>query len=709
VDGQWFTGSALFSWPAGSKHVLSISPFQYTGPASKTRYSFVGWVSSNGPVYPLSNQVVVTADPAIASYTAQLTIQYAVSLSFYPCTSQVCLSPGTVWVNGSPFQVNTDVWEPAGTTVTLQATPSAGYIFVGWQQGSDLPVIYSFTLNAPTFIYPEFVPARAVVLTTSPDGLQLLADRATVTSPTTLEWGWNTTHTVGVIPLQRDNHGVLWIFQSWSDGGALNHSYQVAPLSSPASLLAQFVSAVGVTLLTNPPGLTLVVDGANQTSPVNVYWAAGSTHTIAAPPSQTDSSGAPWTWRDWSNGGAGVQTIAVTQDQASTGVRMTADYNPGSSINVTSVPSGLDLMVDGSSCVTPCSVQKPVGTSVAITAPASVAGTSGVRYDFAGWDGAVNGVLVAAPGLETVTAKYQTMYQLSWSSRPANTGSWQIAPPSPDGFFPANTQVAVTFTPATGWQFQGWSLDLSGTADPAAILMAAPHNVQAVAAPAPTPPAASVVVNAASQTTDLAPGSLATLYNASSANATGTAPTGPGAGPLPQSLAGVTLVCNGQLLPLLYVSPQQINFLLPSNLTPGPQTLEVQNSSGNVVEVNFQVVTTAPGLFSAVHADGTPITAAAPAGAGETVSVYGTGLGPYQQPFPDGFPAPTVPPDPLLNSVQMVINGESVVPAFAGAAPGMAGIAVMQFSIPGDLQSGTWDLAVTVSGAGSNTISIQVN
>jgi uncharacterized protein (TIGR03437 family) len=442
---------------------------------------------------------------------------------------------------------------------------------------------------------------------------------------------------------------------------------------------------------------------------VNVYWAAGSTHTIAAPASQTDSSGAPWTWHDWSNGGAATQTISITQAQASTGLRMTAEYDAANGINVNSIPPGLPLTVDGSSCITPCSVQKPVGTSITITAPQSVAGPSGVRYDFASWEGAANGVVVATPGLETVTAKYQTLYRLTWSSRPANSGSWQISPSPTDGFFAAGTQVAVTFTPAAGWQFQGWNLDLSGTADPASIVMAAPRNIQAVAAPTAPAPASPVVVNAASQTADVAPGSLATLYGTSLASETGTAPAGPDAGPLPQSLAGVTLVCGGQLLPLLYVSPQQINFFLPSGLSPGPQTVEVHNSSGNVVPVNFQVVPAAPGLFSAAHADGTAITAAAPASPGEMILVYGTGFGGYQQPFPDGFAAPNLPPDPLLGTAQVVVNGESVVPAFSGAAPGMIGVAVTRFALPSDLPPGNWDLAETISGAGSNTITIPVN
>src|SRR5262249_52298953 len=141
-----------------------------------------------------------------------------------------------------------------------------------WQQEANLPVIYSFTLNAPTFVYPKFVPARAVVLNSSPDGLQLLADRAVVGSPATVQWAWTTQHTVGAVSPQRDKHGILWLFQSWSDGGDLTHSYQVDSLGTPASLTAQFARAVGVTVMTEPAGLSVLVDGASLTAPVSVEW-----------------------------------------------------------------------------------------------------------------------------------------------------------------------------------------------------------------------------------------------------------------------------------------------------------------------------------------------------------------------------------------------------------------------------------------------------
>jgi len=381
VDGLWYTGGAQFSWPAGSKHLLSFGPVQYVGPALKTRYVFADWISSNRPVDPVGqppvdpvlNWVIVTADPGVSWYNLVLHVEYALTLSFYPCQN-VPQSPGTVYVNHALYQCDADVWLSPGSTVLLEAAPNSGRTFAGWQQGANLPVIYSFTLNAPTIVYPKFVPARAVVLNSSPDGLLLLADRAQVTAPATLEWGWTTRHTVGVVSPQRDKHGVLWLFQSWSDGGALAHPYQVDSLETPASLTAQFARAVGVGVLTEPAGLAVLVDGASLTTPVNLQWLPGSIHTIAAVTTQTDAGNAPWALRAWSNGGTASQTIQVTEGQVDAGIRLTAIYDPLSGITVDSAPSGLALTVDGCACRTPCTVERVPGATVKIAAPPSVPG-----------------------------------------------------------------------------------------------------------------------------------------------------------------------------------------------------------------------------------------------------------------------------------------------------------------------------------------------
>jgi hypothetical protein len=281
------------------------------------------------------------------------------------------LSPGTVYINGAPFDSDADVWLDPGSTVLLEAKPKLGWFFAGWQQGVDLPVIYSFELNAPTFVYPRFVPARAINVSTSPDGLQLLADRAVVNSPATLEWGWTTKHTVGVISPQRDKHGILWVFQSWRDGGAPTHSYQVDSVETPASLTARFARGVGVTVTTDPLGLSVLVDGATLATPASFEWLPGSIHTVAALATQTDTGNAPWIFRAWTNGGTPSQTIQVSEAQADAGIRLRAIYDEVSGITVDSSPSGLPLAVDGSACRTPCTVDRVPGALVKITAPAS--------------------------------------------------------------------------------------------------------------------------------------------------------------------------------------------------------------------------------------------------------------------------------------------------------------------------------------------------
>jgi uncharacterized protein (TIGR03437 family) len=175
-------------------------------------------------------------------------------------------------------------------------------------------------------------------------------------------------------------------------------------------------------------------------------------------------------------------------------------------------------------------------------------------------------------------------------------------------------------------------------------------------------------------------------------------------------LGGVTLVCSGRLLPLLYVSPQQINFVLAASIGPGPQKLEVHRQSGPILTVDFSVVQTAPGLFAVVHADGTPVNTASPTVSGELLSVFGTGFGAYQSPLPDGFPAPDDSPNPLLESIQLSLGGQPVTPEFAGAAPGFIGIAQVRFRLPDGFAPGTSvDLTVAIGDATSNSISLPIN
>lgn len=382
VDQQWFTGTAVFIWPAGTKHTLSVAPVQYAAPMLTTRYIFSGWNSPAGQLTSGVNQVTVTADPRISWYNAIVQAEYAITISYYPCSDNPCNPPGTVWINALAYSGDSVAWRAAGQAITVEAVPAAAYVFIGWSQGGGtLAPVYSFVLNAPVTLYPRFTTARHIQFQTSPDMLQILADRAPVTAPATLEWGWNTTHALGAISPQRDNHGLLWVFHSWSDGGAAYHPYQVAPVNNSDVVEAQFVRAVAVAAFSEPSGLSITVDGVDGVTPKSMVWGVGETHTVAAPSYQTDATGAPWAFRGWSNGATGgVQTVTLTPDQADGGIRLIAQYDPWSRVRVDSIPSGLALTVDGAACLTPCEIERSVGSTVQLAAPASLAGSEGVRY-----------------------------------------------------------------------------------------------------------------------------------------------------------------------------------------------------------------------------------------------------------------------------------------------------------------------------------------
>jgi hypothetical protein len=347
-----------------------------------TRYIFSGWNSPAGQLTSGVNQVTVTADPRISWYNAIVQAKYAITISYYPCSDNPCNPPGTVWINALAYSGDSVAWRAAGQAITVEAVPAAAYVFIGWSQGGGtLAPVYSFVLNAPVTLYPRFTTARHIQFQTSPDMLQILADRAPVTAPATLEWGWNTTHALGAISPQRDNHGLLWVFHSWSDGGAAYHPYQVAPVNNSDVVEAQFVRAVAVAAFSEPSGLSITVDGVDGVTPKSMVWGVGETHTVAAPSYQTDATGAPWAFRGWSNGATGgVQTVTLTPDQADGGIRLIAQYDPWSRVRVDSIPSGLALTVDGAACLTPCEIERSVGSTVQLAAPASLAGSEGVRY-----------------------------------------------------------------------------------------------------------------------------------------------------------------------------------------------------------------------------------------------------------------------------------------------------------------------------------------
>lgn len=182
-------------------------------------------------------------------------------------------------------------------------------------------------------------------------------------------------------------------------------------------------------------------------------------------------------------------------------------------------------------------------------------------------------------------------------------------------------------------------------------------------------------------------------------------------GRLPFTLAGVSVQIGGQLAPLYFVSPTQINAQLPANLVgrPQPWTLRVvREGLVHAAEVEVQVREAAPGLFPVVaHANfsvvgrGDPL-GSTPAAPGEIVILFGTGFGPTDPPVEEGQ-LPPFGADVILPR-RVLLNGQEL-PAqnvlYFGQAPLYAGLQQINIRLPSALVSGDYEVVAEVNGAAS--------
>jgi len=124
-------------------------------------------------------------------------------------------------------------------------------------------------------------------------------------------------------------------------------------------------------------------------------------------------------------------------------------------------------------------------------------------------------------------------------------------------------------------------------------------------------------------------------------------------------------------------------------------TLYTNASAPGVFTLTNNGGTFAPGIGPAavLHADYSLVTPENPARAGETLQLYVTGLGAVTPAVANGVGAPSNPLSQVTDDVfidildQNLVNSEASV-AFAGLAPGFAGLYQVNFVVPSGIASG---------------------
>lgn len=211
------------------------------------------------------------------------------------------------------------------------------------------------------------------------------------------------------------------------------------------------------------------------------------------------------------------------------------------------------------------------------------------------------------------------------------------------------------------------------------------------------------VVNAASSalfTAGVAPGELITIYGSNLASTTSSDPT------FPFTFGGVQVSINNRPAPVWYVSPTQISAVVPFATTELAASIQVVSNGVPSNTVTSWVNLTAPGVFTipsggigyaaALHSDHSVVSSSSPAHAGETISLYVTGLGAVSPAVADGAPGPTGPYSLASSTFAVYIGGVQATTSYVGLAPQLVGLYQINVQIPTGLTAG--DNAVDISG-----------
>lgn len=367
----------------------------------------------------------------------------SVTATFLPLYTLTVAKTGSGTVTSSPPGINCGATCSAqfvsGTSVTLTATPAAGYSFGSWLGDCTGGAGCSVILDQARSVTARFRPILSVTrigpgsVSSSPAGI--LCEPSCSAS-----FDLNSSVTLTATP------DTGYVFQEWS-GGCTGSGSCVLTMDGPKSVSARFgprltVTTVGLGTVTSTPAGITCPGNTTCGSP----FQQDSTVSLAA------AANANYVFRGWSGActGTGACLVTMSGDQSVTAnfdpILTVAVAGPGS---VTSSPAGID-------CGATCSAAFPLNSSVTLTAQANPG------FEFMTWSGACSGsgaCVVTMSDARSVTAQFGARLNVIISG----AGTVTSDPAGIDcgttcsAVFPYGATVTLTATPAPDWAFGGFS------------------------------------------------------------------------------------------------------------------------------------------------------------------------------------------------------------------------------------------------------------
>lgn len=626
--------------------------------------------------------------------------------------------PGSVRVaisSPAPVQRGAAIDIP-GNVVDVMADPIRPQYYVVRQDKNQV-MVFNSTNNTQTATLPTCTKPTSMAVTTDQNHLLIGCDAAQIVPVYDL----NLMQQVGYISMGSDyvesiavsNNAVLAYTRSGANGtygiDQINLLYNSGARLPQLGLWANNTLANQGILAASPNGANIVYAGGD--GGVMIYSAVAGTFVVSrgdyssiagsaaasnygqyvAGNHLLDSSGAPVAQLQTSGGfAAGFafvnQSGYLTTSAPVTAVGETGSNGPGTIAQV-DLTSG-NLMLPTPIVESPLlDVTAGVGT---YTVPTCTTVTSG------GGSGSVESCYSTVGGITTITTTTCTgvgssssTCQTQTSTAPATTTATGLA---------RTVAVSSDLTEIISLTTSGITVIPSGYAASIAL------------------PQITGVVSAADGVSQPAPGGLIEILG------TQLGPTNLATNeiPLPTALADSCVTINGQPMPLIFVSSNQINAQMPSQAE-GQVTVQVLTPGGTSDNFNLNVPPTSPAVFLTGvagpqtnvptivrNANNTLVTDSNPVHRGDSLTIYLTGCGQTSPAVADGNAAPMSPLALTVNPPTVTLGGIALSTMFSGLTPGQVGLCQFNVTVPNNVPEGLTVPLVITQGAGTQTLNIRV-
>jgi len=293
----------------------------------------------------------------------------------------------------------------------------------------------------------------------------------------------------------------------------------------------------------------------------------------------------------------------------------------------------------------------------------------------------------------------------------SNGGSWLSFATDPSGL---STTVSIS---PQGLSPNVYTAAISGNYTAADIAL----TVNPSTNPPSPGPVITGVTNAASGQIGVVPGGLVTIFGNNLGAAVGQTVLATSGRAWPTQLSGVSVTMDRVSVPIYYVLNQngaeQVAVQAPFTLSNSTSVM-VTTPQGPSAPFSVTVLPVQPGIYildqatqeGAAHSiDGSIVTSAKPAAAGEYVVLYMTGLGAVTNAPAPGQIAPATPLLYTQAVTKVTIGGIDSNVSFSGLAPDLISLYQVNVQVPGNLTCGNCDVVVAVGSVLSNTAKLPVH